>query len=169
MKNRNIIKKALLLLLLLVAVCAHTPQSHAAIYDHVAAFVDNQAITKSEFEEQYSATQKVSPQVTAEEVITTMINRILLLNEAKKYRLEGAGREEIVREYINLKVRAFIRVPDASVEDFYKVNAGQFAGREYEDVREEIENYLTEKTLNERLKEILRELRKNAYIKVQME
>jgi hypothetical protein len=45
----------------------------------------------------------------------------------------------------------------------------QFSGRSLDTVREEIENYLTEKMLNERLKEILRDLRKSSYIKVQLQ
>ena len=41
-----------------------------------------------------------------------------------------------------------------------------FSGKEYDDVRDEIEQYLIEKELNVRLKETLRELRKTAYIKI---
>jgi DNA primase large subunit len=162
-KKKNITVFLIALLLLL-----HVQLTHAAIHDRVVAFVDNQAITLSEFEEQYAGTLKLSPQVTKEEVLNTVINRILLLKEARKYRIEAPTREEVLNEYINLKVRAFIRVSDAAAEAFYRQNTAQFAGREYETVRGEIENYLTEKMLNDRLKEILVDLRKSSYIRVQL-
>jgi hypothetical protein len=141
----------------------------AAIFDRVVAFVGDQAITLSEFSEQYSKTLKVSPDVTETDVINTMINRLLLLKEARKYRIEAPTHDEIIREYIDFKVRAFIRVSESDVESFYKENVDQFHGKRYEEVRGEIEKYLTEKELNERLRETLKELRKKAYIKIQLE
>jgi hypothetical protein len=146
-----------------------TTCADAAIFDRVVAFVDDQAITLSEFREQYRNTLKVSPDSTEEEVINTMINRVLLLREAHKYRIEGPTKDEIIRDYIDLKVRAFIKISEEEVEAFYKKNSEQFSGRDYEQVRGEIEQFLTEKALNERLKETLKELRKTAYIKVQLQ
>ncbi len=142
--------------------------SFAAIFDRVVAFVDNQAITLSEFREQYRKALRVSPDITDDEVINTMINRLLLLRDAKKYRIEAPSPEEIIKEYINLKIRASITVGESEIEAFYKTNINRFPGKELEDVRGEIEKYLTEKELNERLKETLRDLRKNAYIKIQI-
>lgn len=165
MNNRQVTGTVFLLLTLLLS----APAAPAAVRDRVVAFVDSQAITLSEFEEQYAGTQVLSPSITREEVLNTMINRILLLQEARKYRIEAPTRDESVREYINLKVRAFIRVSDAATEAFYQQNLAQFAGREYEAVRTEIETYLTEKLLNDRLKEILRDLRKSSYIRVQLQ
>ncbi|MGC2061684.1 MAG: hypothetical protein WA610_01810 [Thermodesulfovibrionales bacterium] len=161
-------KKSIPVFLVVMWLLLYVPLTHADIHDRVVAFVDNQAITLSEFEEQYTSTLKLSPQISKEEVLNTMINRILLLKEARKYRIEAPTREEVLNEYINLKVRAFIRVSDAAAEAFYKENTAQFAGREYETVRGEIENYLTEKMLNDRLKEILRDLRKTSYIRIQL-
>ncbi|MEJ2683979.1 MAG: SurA N-terminal domain-containing protein [Candidatus Sulfobium sp.] len=142
--------------------------SSAGIFDRVVAFVNNQAITLSEFQEQYQNTLKIAPDVTEEDVINTMINRILLLDEARKYRIVAPTEDEMVKEYIDLKVRAFITVGEQEMETFYQNNRSRFAGKDYEDVRGEIENYLTEKKLNERLKETLAELRKKAYIKIQL-
>ncbi len=158
--------RPLMLVLLILLSCP--PLSQAAIYDRVVAFVDTQAITLSEFEEQFKKTTALSPRSTEEEVLDTMVNRILLLKEAKKYRIEAPTSAEVLKEYIDLKVRSFIRVSDSAVEDFYKKNTSEFGGREYEKVRGEIEAYLTEKMLNEKLKEILRDLRKSAYIKIQL-
>jgi hypothetical protein len=134
--------------------------------DRVAAFVDDDAITVSELQEQYLATLKLTPDITKDEVLNTMINRILILREARKYRLERPSPEEVIKEYIDLKERAFIRVPETEIEKYYKENSSMFSGKEYDDVRDDIEQYLIEKELNVRLKETLRELRKTAYIKI---
>lgn len=159
------VRVALAVILLACIVVSH---AHAVINDRVVAFVDNQAITLSELEEQFGNTLAVSPQIRREEVLDTMINRILLLREARKYRIEAATKEEVLKEYINLKIRAFIRISDTAIEEFYQKNTDRFEGRAYDDVRGEIENYLTEKMLNERLKETIRDLRKGAYIKIQL-
>jgi len=41
-----------------------------------------------------------------------MMNRILLLREAKRYRIEAATEDDVMREFIDLKIRAFIRVSE---------------------------------------------------------
>lgn len=145
-----------------------TVLSEAAIFDRVVAFVDDQAITLSELGEQFRNTRKLSPDITEAEVLTTMINRILLLREAKKYRIEAPTKEQMLNEYIDLKVRAFIRVSEADTQEFYNQNKDKFQGKDFESAREEIEKYLGEKELNARLKETIAELRKQAYVKVQL-
>ena len=134
--------------------------------DRVAAFVDDEAITNSELQEQYLETLKMTPDITRDEVLNTMINRILILREARKYRIEKPSPDEVIKEYIDLKERAFIRVPETEIEKYYKENSAMFSGKEYDDVRDDIEQYLIEKELNVRLKDTLRELRKTAYIKI---
>lgn len=151
----------LLLVFLIVPACQADGFS-----DRVAAFVDDEAITNSELQEQYLETLKITPDITKDEVLNTMINRILILREARKYRIERPSPDEVIKEYIDLKERAFIRVPETEIEKYYKENSGMFSGKEYDDVRDDIEQYLIEKELNVRLKETLRELRKTAYIKI---
>ncbi|TAN40904.1 MAG: hypothetical protein EPN25_06120 [Nitrospirae bacterium] len=152
---------------LLLPLLSFSPAA-ADFSDRVVAYVDNQAITLSEFKAQYAATLRLTPDVTGEDVLNTMINRVILLKEAKRYRIEAPTRDEVISEYINLKLRAFIRVSDQEIEGFYRENMGRFQGREYDDVRVEIENYLSEKALNAKLKDALRDLRKNADIKIQL-
>ncbi len=145
-----------------------TALSEAAIFDRVVAFVDDQAITLSELQEQFGVAKKLAPDITEEEVLNTMINRILLWRQAKKYRIEAPTRDAMIDEYVDLKVRAFIRVSEADIEEFYQKNQDKFAGKTLDSVRDEIEKYLTEKQLNSRLKETLKELRENAYVKIQL-
>ena len=101
--------------LLLLAPC---PVLHAGIQDRVVAFVDNAAITLSDLEEKYAETLKATPNITKEEVLNTMVNRTLLLREAKRFRLEAPSEEELLKEYVDLKLRAFIRIRDQEIADF---------------------------------------------------
>jgi hypothetical protein len=98
-----------------------------------------------------------------------MINKILILREARKYRIEAPSLDQVMREYIDLKIRAFIRVGESDIEKFYQENKADFAGKEFEDVRDEIDKYLAEKELNEQLKKVVRELRRDAYIRIFIE
>ena len=97
--------------------------------DRVAAFVDDEAITNSELQEQYLETLKITPDITKDEVLNTMINRILILREARKYRIERPSPDEVIKEYIDLKERAFIRVPETEIEKYYKENSGYVFGK----------------------------------------
>ncbi len=147
----------------------HYSLATAVIKDRVVAFVDNTAITLSELEEVYSKSLKVTPVITREEVLDTMVNRVLLVREAKKIRLEAPSEDELLKEYIDLKIRIFIKVREEEVLDFYQKHIEDFQGKEFETVREEIENYLSETELNRLLKIHIDELRKKAYVKIRLE
>ncbi len=153
---------------LLMLSCYWSPVT-AAIRDRVVAFVDNIAITASDLEVKYAETVKVNPEIKREEVLNTMINRTLMLREAKKMRLEAPSEDELLKEYIDLKIRAFIRIRDEEITDFYNKHIADFKGKELDAVRDEIEKYLTEKELNQRLKAHIQELREKACVQVQLE
>ena len=140
----------------------------AEIRDRVVAFVDNDAITLSELNKQYNNTIQINPDITKEEVLNTMVNRLLLLREAKKIKLEALTEDALLQEYIDLKIRAFIRVNEEDIVDFYEQHIGDFQENELETVREEIENVLLEKALNERLKSHINELKEKACVKIQL-
>jgi hypothetical protein len=151
--------------ILLFALCASV---HADIKDRVVAFVDNDAITLSELEAKYAETLKVTPAITKEEVLTTMVNSLLLLNEARKMKLEAPTEDALLREYIDLKIRSFIRIKEEEITDFYKKHINEFQGKELDDVRDGIEKYLTEKEVNERLKAHIDELRGKSCVRMQL-
>jgi hypothetical protein len=140
----------------------------ADIKDRVVAFVDDNAITLSELEAKYEETLKVTPAITKEEVLNTMINRLLLLDEARKMRLEAPTEDALLKEYIDLKIRSFIRIKEEEVADFYKKHLNEFQGKELDDVRDDIEKYLTEKEVNELLKAHISELREKSCVRMQL-
>jgi hypothetical protein len=140
----------------------------AQIKDRVVAFVDNDAITLSELEEKYSSALQITPDITREEVLRTMVNRLLLLREARKIKLEALTEDELLQEYIDLKIRAFIRVNEEDIVNFYEGHIEDFQEKELETVREDIENVLIEKALNERLISHINELKEKSCVKIQL-
>ena len=140
----------------------------AGVKDRVVAFVDNDAITLSELEMKYYDTVKVTSDITQEEVLNTMVNRLLLLREAKKIRLEAPSEDELLNEYIDLKIRAFIRIKEEELKDFYNNNISKFEGKELDSVRDDIESYLAEHEVNQRLKAHINELRGKSCVKIQL-
>ena len=164
-------KKLFLLLFLNLAflLAVSLPAASAEVIDRVAAFVDDKAITLSELDENYKTAVKLRPDIKKEEVLNTKINRMLLLREAKKLRIEGANPDEVIREYIELKLRTFIKITEDDLREFYDKNRKEFGKAEFDDAREKIEEYLVEKEVNIRLKKHIEDLRSKAYIKIQMD
>lgn len=140
----------------------------ADMRDRVVAYVDNTAITLSELEKKYAETVQVSPAITKEEVLNTMVNRVLLVREARKIRLKAEREDELLKEYIDLKIRAFIQIKDEDISAYYNLHAADWPGKELDELREYIENYLIERELNKRLKAHITELRNDACVKVQL-
>lgn len=136
--------------------------------DRVVAYVDNTAITLSELEKRFENTVNVTPNITRDEVLNTMVNRVLLLREAAKIRLGAPSEEDMLKEYVDLKIKAFIRIREEDIEAYYARHMSSFEGKELDDVREDIENYLVESELNQRLKAHISELRQDSCIKVQL-
>jgi hypothetical protein len=168
--NQAEIKRGIFIAVLLFAAlfALRGPFCSESIHDRVVAYVDTAAITLSELETRYLDTRKVTPDITREEVLNTMINRVLLLREARKLRLEATSEDEVLKEYIDLKVRTLIRVKEEDVLDFYNKHMAEFEGKDLEEVRDNIENYLVEHQLNEQLKVHISELRRNTCVKVQL-
>ena len=138
----------------------------AAVIDRVVAFVGDEAITLSELQESYMMTASMRPDASRSEVLNTMINRALMLREARKLRMEAESEDAVINEYIDLKVRAFIRISDADMENFYNENKSEFKGAKLTEVREQIETLLREKEVNSALRKHIEALRAGAYIKI---
>ena len=160
------INRLYIVLLLFAFHCSLFTVSSAELIDRVVACVDDKAITLSELNETFDRTRKMQPDITRREVLDTMVNRMLLLNEAKRLRFEGKSDEELLNEYIELKVKAFIRVREEDIEDYYQKNIEEFKEAPYESVRDKIEHYFAEREINSLLKKQIEELRAKAYIRV---
>jgi hypothetical protein len=168
MRFRNSTRQLTFVTLAIWMLFAQCSAFGAEIRDRVVAFVDAQAITLSELEMKFTESRKVKADIIKEEVLNTMINRVLLLREAKKIRLEAPSEEELLKEYIDMKIRALIRVKEEEIHDFYGKHIDNFEGKELEDVRDNIENYLIEYDLNERLKSHINELKEKTCVRIQL-
>jgi len=158
-------KRLALLALLILSLLSVALQSSGEVLDEVAAFIDNQAITLSELDDNYSQARKINPGITREQVLETMINRKLLLDEARKMDLKAPDEDALLKEYTKLKVRSFILVTDNEIKSFFEDNKEQFGGKSLLEVKDQIREFLTEKEVNERLRQHIQELREKAYIK----
>lgn len=140
----------------------------AEVIDRVVAYVDDTAITLSEFHESYSRMKNTTKDITEGEIINSMINRLLLIKEAKKMKLEARTDEELLRDYIDIKIRSLILIKEDTINKFYLEHINKFNDKDYLSVRDEIEKYLFELETNNQLKKHLEELKANADVKIQL-
>jgi hypothetical protein len=144
-------------------------QAEMELIDRVVAVVDNNAITLSALRENYEKTKKAQPEITMAEVLQTMVSRLLLLNDAKRLKFEAKTDEEMMNLYIEMKVKAFVQVKEAEMEEYYRQHEKELKDAPYESVRDKIEEVLTEKEINRLLKQHVEELRKKAYVKIELD
>lgn len=139
------------------------------VVDRVVAFIDDTSITLSELEQSWRETLKLTPDVTRQEVLETIINRHLLLREARRLRFRGRDDQAMLDHYIDMKIKAFITISDDEVRKFYNENRASISGVPFDEIRDEIEKYLRERKTNQRLRQHIMELREKVYIKVMLD
>ncbi|MCL0040758.1 SurA N-terminal domain-containing protein [Thermodesulfovibrionales bacterium] len=137
----------------------------ARIIDRVVASVDDSAITLSEFQEEYMEMRKIVDGITREEVINSMINRLLLINEARRMRLEAPTHDELLMVYIGIRIKPRIVIREKEITEFYRKHIDEFKGKDPLLARSAIERHLFEVELSEQLKRHLEQLRADAEIR----
>ncbi len=170
--NSEQVKKIFFELLLFTVYCLLSTVCYAEVLDRVAAIVDDEAIMLSELNEAYQKAVNVKTETTREEVLDGLINRVLILKQANRLRYSIQTSDDdnmLINEYIDKQLRTFIRIPVEDIEQYYEKNKQSLGNKDFYDVRDKIEEYLTEKELNKRLIKHIEELRKSAYIKIQVE
>lgn len=138
--------------------------AETVVMDRTVACVDDDAILLSDLERSYQKAVLVSPGISRAEVLQTLINRTLLLREARKLFRE-TDEEQAIKDYVDLKVRAFIKVPEDEVRAFYDANSKNFGEVGFDKVKGQIETLLEEREVNKRLEDHLRDLRAKAFIR----
>lgn len=150
-----------------IALLLYCSKSSAEIIDRVVAYVDEAAVTLSELRDYYSETKKTTD-ITEEEALNSMINHIVLLKEAGTMKLEAHTDDELLKDYIDIKIGSLILIKEDAVISFYNEHTNEFKGQDYLTVRDGIEKYLFELEINKQLKKHLEELRGKAEIKIQL-
>ncbi len=149
---------------------------YAEILERVVATVNDDVILLSELEDEFRAAQKVDKGVTREKVLNDMIDRLLLLKEARRFRIAlspapGEAKidnNRIINEYINKRIKILIHIPFEKIESYYTKNRARFNGRDFYEVKDEIEDYLIKQELKIKLRQYINELRKRADITVML-
>lgn len=147
---------------------------HAEVLERIVAIVNDNVILLSEYEETFKALRKTDEKITEEKALDEMINRVLILEQARKLRLgslsdsaETLSDDKIITEYIERRIKSFIYIPIEEIESYYMDNRERFVGKAFYDVKDEMEDYLTRAVLTRKIAEHIEELRKKAYIRVQ--
>lgn len=153
---------------LMLCLFLSSPCSQAEIVDRVVAYVDDEPITLSEFKETRAAMRETVPTIKDLDVINSMVNSILLYKEGLRMRLEAPSKDDIIREYIEIRVKSPIVVREEDIEKFYREHTMEFKGKVYIAVRDEIERYLFELETNRQLKKHIDELKANAEVIIQL-
>lgn len=149
---------------------------HGEMLERIVAIVNEEVILLSEFKEVLRSEREKDSSLSEETVLDGMINSMLLLAEAKRFRVDDTDihpedavhNRRIIRDYIDRRLRAFIHIPYEDIEYYYEQNAVRFEGREFYTARDQIEDILTEKQLSARLHEHIELLRAKAYIRIQL-
>ena len=173
--RHNIFCRLFFVLLLLTAYCLLPTFCNAEVLERIVAIVNNKVILLSEYEEALEAARKSDQKVTEDVVLDEMINRILILEQAKRLSLgstsdsaENVDDYKLINEYIERRIKALIHIPIDEIESYYKNNRGRFAEKEFYEVKDEIEDYMVEGELKRKIAEHVEELRKKAYIRIQL-
>ncbi|MEK6693048.1 MAG: hypothetical protein AABY44_06445 [Nitrospirota bacterium] len=137
--------------------------SGAEIVDRIVAHVNDDVITMSELKERSRLENR-----DEKEVLNGMINRVLLLSEVKRLGLTVPEEDDktMIERLIDRRINAFILIPIEKAREFYEENKDKFGGKEFLDVRDEINHYLIEEETNKRLEKYLQEIREKATIKI---
>jgi hypothetical protein len=174
MVNKKIIFKNLIFILLITSCFLLPDLSHSEILERIVAIVNNNVILLSEFKDALKAAKMSDEKVTEDAVLDEMINRVLMLEQARKMRLgqmeDATGPvddNKIVNEYIDRRIRSFVHIPIEEIESYYLNNRKQFGSKSFSEAKDEIEDHLTDGELKLKIAEHVEELRKKAYIRIQ--
>jgi hypothetical protein len=130
------------------------------------AYVEDTAITLSELNSNYEKSKAIMDNISKNDVMDSMINQVLLLREARKMRIDSKDKAALLKDYIDLRIKATIYIKESQTETFYNANQSNFGGKPYLAVKDDIERYLFEKEINERLRSHLNNLRVETEVQI---
>ncbi len=149
--------------------------SDAEILERVVAIVNGDVILLSEFEEEMMLARTSGEEVNENLVLDKMIERLLILEQAKKIKSRGIATyngtldsETIIKNYLQRRIKVLINIPFDVMDSYYINNLERYENREFSEVRDEIESLLLEKEFKVKVREHIFELKKRAYIRTQL-
>ena len=116
---------------------------------NTVAVINNTKITKSDFDKEWQQMpqdMKSAFKDDREGFLENLILFEMLYQEAKQQGLAAVNdtreaKEQVVRDLVR-KVAAAVTITDEELHNFYDKNANQMKGAKFEDIREDLKNYL---------------------------
>jgi len=141
------------------------------VLDRVVVIVNDEVILLTELKNEISVRKKHGSGLTAAGVLDDMINRLILLDEARKFMLniKTADIDSAIELYVERRIKAMIHIPFEKLEAYYADNRELYGNKEFYDVKDEIESFMLENELRIRMLNHTQELRSKSYIRIQME
>ena len=141
------------------------------VLDMVVAVVNDEVILLTELKIEISARKEFGSGLSAAEVLDDMINRLILLEEARKFMLNTTSEniDSIIALYVDRRIKAMIYIPFEELESYYADNRELYGDKEFYDVKDEIESYMIVNELKTRMLKHTQELRSRSYIRIQLE
>jgi len=147
----------------------------SAVIERVVAVVNNEVILLSDFNHAMEAGTSGDDKADSRHVLDNMIDRLLLLEQAKKMRLDritsyrgAVDDDKLIDEYLRKRVSALIHIPFEKIESEYIANMDKFGNKKLIEVKAEIEAELVKSELKIRVQAHIIELRRRAYIRTQL-
>lgn len=176
MKKNDNKKLTISIVLLIVSSFLFINSAYAELLERIVAVVNEEIILLSELKNEVQLRKAQGAEVSDSEALDEMINRRLLLGQAKRMKIEGdaesdklsANDDIVINDYIERRVKAFIHIPLKDMEDYYNDNSGAYGNKKFYEIKGEIETKLIETKLKEKLQEHLRDLRRDSYVRVQL-
>lgn len=138
----------------------------ARTIDSVAAFVDDYAITGKDLDAAYAMAAIANSAISRDEVLDSAIDRYLLLREAHRAHIDFDDEDKEIAEFLNIKIRSAVMVPEDRSRDYYDANREAFNGKPYDQVRDGIEQKLSDEEFERRLGEFIKQLRAASRIRL---
>jgi len=145
------------------------------LIERVVAVIGNDVILYSELKGALIHARARGEAPSEGEMLERLIDRRLILIEARKFRIGGkryyTDTEEesaIIDEYIKNRIKVMIQISFDEIERYYNDHRERFKGREIYEVWNEIEDILRTEKTEEAIKEYIDSLKKRSLIRRQL-
>ena len=173
----KILCKKLIPALVMAVICLlPVGNAEAMLVERIVAVVNDNVILLSELKAAMLRVEEGGKKAEAKDVLEGMIHKRLLLEQAKKFsfgRDTGDAihhtQEQIIQHYIDKRIKALIHVPFKDIEEYYFNNLDRYAKRDLYDIKDEIEEYLLNMTLEVKVLEHIDELIEASSIRIQLD
>lgn len=143
--------------------------AYGANVDRVIAYIESTAITYRELLASHAEDVQVFPERSRRETLDAMINTELMLRDARLLRLRAREESELLRKYLDLKVRAVVLVSEKDISMYYSQHRSEFSNRKLSEVKARIRTFLEERQYNITLEAHIESLREKSHIRVLLE